>query len=596
MPTVASSNYLKLRRFLSHTEIVDYYRICDSPLHSGLLYSFVRYADYDDTQINVIRYESIAKEINVMCKRPRPPELDFSYFSTRDPETLLHYDVPYDDSMRSLVRDKILGWVEKCKGMVLYPKTSTKTCSLSTKREAVRLNLIDEGHPLTLLDVEQIYHDHGIRLGGDCEMRQKWYPSNMAPRTYYAMGGDAYHKSKYVQRILNDLCETIDPTSKVSCVIPERLELDQGEYVYIYDLTSFTSNLHEQKSFLQFLSLKCKGVSVTLCDSWLGYIQKDLGELISEYSELYQGVRLSLERMRYTYRTEVLVIEQEVASLLGIYGNITSARFLHGIVMLQVASSEKKLNAAGDDGVIATKSDMRPYSAICTMGEMEMTKSSTTKEIGSICLKRPIDQWGNRIYVGQLDIWPSLEYPRDVRQIDNRYLHLVRNTPDERTNSTCGSVLGFLKQLAHREFSIEDKQLVKSYLKFVYDRHHLSERGSVPQISGEGPFVCCTRGDFIGKDPISYTIDMNYDGLARLPVRDEVPFHASMLRESTFECTGSARLSYLCKMGYFTYEKKTKFIVGDMGLDLLKLEFVADSPVVNVYSRVCNVPDKLMLE
>jgi len=587
-------NYAALKAHLSDSSIAQYYALCTSPLLSGLLYSFVRYADYSNEEIQSLLSKSIRKELNVMCSQPRPPTINFDYFFDKDPNYYAHSDLPYNVVMQRQIYRAIHRWKDKQHNRIIYPKTSNKTCSLSTRRHAVALGLIEDiTYPLTLLNVEQIYHIHGIKLEGTCEMRQKWYPSNMNPRTYYAMGGTAYHKAKNVQQILNELCETLEPCDKRLCVHPERIELIDDEFVYIYDLSSFTSNLHEHKSFLLTLSKNCVGVSVIVCDSWHGYVRLDLGDLLSEYCDLYNGVLFSLERVMSTNESYYLEMEQEVASLLGIYGNITSARFLHAIVMLQLVDRQTKLNTAGDDGIIATKSERMPYNAICTMGVMAWEKATTTKERGGVCLKRPISQMGNRVRVGSLAIWPSFEYPKDQSKIDNRYTFLKRMTSKQRTNSTCSSIMGFLRWCTDQIFQSGDLLLIHRYIELLYDSHGLPKGGYVPQIGGgDKPFVCCIHGNYIGKDPISYTITYNYRGLAKIPLRNTIKFEETMLSEGTFMCNGNAKLSYLVKMGYLLESKEHRLLYGEEGVNELIAEFSTTERVVNQYVVIGTVPQR----
>lgn len=63
---------------------------------------------------------------------------------------------------------------------------------------------------------------HYIRTGdwalGRVEMKQRWYPSGLLPRTYFAWGGTAIAVSSYLRNFFNDLGDCFDPTDRKSVV------------------------------------------------------------------------------------------------------------------------------------------------------------------------------------------------------------------------------------------------------------------------------------------------------------------------------------------------------------------------------------------
>jgi hypothetical protein len=317
--------------------------------------------------------------------------------------------------------------------------------------------------------------------------------------------------------------------------------------------------------------------------------------MMADYCELYSGILLSIERVRSTYKSEYLVIEQEVASLLGIYGNITSARFLHACVMLQLVNNENALNTAGDDGLIATYDHLTPFLAMLTMGSCAMEKLYDTIEVGSVCLKRPIRQEGLRIYTGSLVIWPSFEYPRLKREVDPRYTFISDKSKEERSSATAGSIMGFLKRITHQAYSIYDCQLIDKYLNLLYTRHGFHKGGNVPQISGQQPFICCITGNYIGQDPVKYTINANYAGIATIPRRALTPFVRHMMDLPTFSCNSTGCLSYLVKLGYFDQRKEIELIVGEEGRTKLIDEFSTTERPLVTYSRLQDIPPRFRL-
>jgi len=562
------------------------------PLTAGFLLMLVRSAPYTDIEIKNIKEKSIRKELLVMEATTRPSEYNYRPFFMNVSEAI-HRDIPYNKDMSKLVRDRLHSWRSSMNGRILYPRMSSKTLSIDTCRKADDIVGSSGSFQLSQVSIESYYSEYGVKIQGCCEMRQKWYQANTDPRTYYAMGGEAYHKSKYLQSVFNELCETLDPCSKTLSVSPDRLGLLDDEYAYIYDLASFTSNMHEQKHFLHWLGTFCMGVSVYLLDTHVGLVEADFGGLILEYNEVNCKTTYSLERVMTLPPFEA---QQQVAGLLGVYGNISTAKFLHGCVMLQLVQSQNKLNVAGDDGIIAVKDNYTVYRAICTMGDMEVSKAYQSYEEGCVCLKRPLTQIGNRLYMGTLLIWASLEYELHNKNIDNRFTTIGDMSKEDRQTATGSSVLNMLKQLSSMVITDKNASMVRGFISFVYESSNLPVEGNIPQITGtQLGFVPSIIGDYLGKDPIEYTIMRLYRGVALLPKRDIVPFQRKMIvDEQVFICNSNKHLSLLEKLGYYTYTKVQEIRVGEDGYLALLREFSEYTPVLNCYTRIKEIPSHLM--
>jgi len=585
-------NYVKLLDNLSTEQIIDYTKLCDSPLHAGLLYSFVRYAPYSSDIIHETKLKSIQKEMKVMTSIRRNSELNFaSIFDGVD--IPIHHTLPYNSQITNEVRRALGLWKKSMSKKLHFPRYSNKTCSDDTFRDAKDKGIIDEyANKLSLFDIERIYHDTGIKLGGICEMRQRWLPSQLSPRTYYTMGGIAYHKSKYLQNMFSELCDSLGPTHKSLSLHPDRLYLNETQYGYIYDLSSFSSNLHEHANFLRQLSSYCKGTQIRIMDSWKGVITTDLGDMISEYVTLHEEILVSLEKVRF--KTGYLVVTQEIAGLLGVYGNISSAKFLHGVVMSQLIDNMESLNVAGDDGIIAVEEDYYAYNSICLMGDMAIDKAYETKYSGCICLKRKIDQVGSRLHKGDIVIWPSYEYPNQEHRVDERYEQITRMTIEDRKKSTSATIVGFLKQLKYMEVDEYDKRLIDSYIQNLYRISGLPVGGNIPQLNKLNMLVSTVMGDYISEDPIAYTIAYNYSGHVFIPNREQVKFTSDMLTETNFTCNSTKLLSYLTRMGYIKSEKRKVYLTGEEGYDAILREFSTTLPCLNDYEIVTSIPPKFI--
>jgi len=393
--------------------------------------------------------------------------------------------------------------------------------------------------------------------------------------------------------MFSELCDTFEPTHKSLSLHPDRLHLTEEQYGYIYDLASFSSNLHEHANYLRQLSTFCKGTNVRLVDSWKGYDVQDLGDMIEEYVTLHEEILVSLEKVRY--KTGYLVVKQEIAGLLGVYGNISSAKFLHGVVMSQLIDDMKSLNVAGDDGIMAITDNYYAYNSICLMGDMAEDKAYETKYSGCICLKRKIDQVGSRLYKGNIIIWPSYEYPNQESRVDDRYDQIARMTKEDRQKSTSATVTGFLKQLKYAEVNNDDKLLIDRYIRNLYELSGLPVGGNIPQLNERNMLVSTVIGDYIGQDPIAYTISYNYSGHVFIPNREQLRFQDSMMTAKTFTCNSTKLLSYLTRMGYLTCTKRKMYLSGEEGYIALLKEFTSTLPCLNDY-EVITIPTKFVIQ
>jgi len=447
----------------------------------------------------------------------------------------------------------------------------------------------DNGHfeteGITQIGCEYVYHKTGVRIEGVCEMRQKWYPSVLEPRSYYAMGGDAFHRSKYVSGLFEGLCDLFSPTNRVASVRPWRLRAQDGDHFLFYDLSSFTSNLHPHKYFLEDFADFCTGTNVRLFDGWQGLIDYDLGDLIREYATLYESIPIDVTRVY----PNCPLVENPIASLLGIYGNIMSAKLIHGILMMCICKTDEEVNVVGDDGAIATHDDDAVLNVVRTMGEVQKSKCYSSQESGSIHLKRPVEQFYDRLIFGKLAIWPSFEYPDSDNDVDDRYPFIRTMSREDRRSSTCSTVVTFLNSISDMHLTDEHKCVIHTFLVQFYKDRGFPLQGNVPQITG-GYFVASIEGDYIGRDPKVHTITRLWSGYATVTRRENLPFDNTMLASSVFECNSAPYLTYFKKMGYITCEKTVDLVYGEEGLDRLIEEYVTPGKPLYVWTILEPIP------
>jgi hypothetical protein len=89
-------------------------------------------------------------------------------------------------------------------------------------------------------------------------------------------------------------------------------------------------------------------------DERIGPVEEDLGDLVLDYAiHCVEKPPLSIER--YDPSFEDITFYHEVASMLGIFGNLMTCTFAHGVVVGMSSpdvDSNQVYNCAGDDGLI----------------------------------------------------------------------------------------------------------------------------------------------------------------------------------------------------------------------------------------------------
>lgn len=520
----------------------------------------------------------------------RPCTLCFEPFFG-DYHCTIHPSIPSNPTMAKHIHRCIDQWIDSLKRRVLFPKVGSKTVSKLTAQEVF---MVDSQYKpnndmgITPIDLERVYHKYGVKIRGPCEMRQKWYFSNLRPRTYYAQGGTAYHTAKYLAGPFVDLCDALPTTNKYSRVDPGRIVIrDPTHDVAYYDLSSFTSNLHVHCEFMYRLARYCVGQQVRVLDSVQGVISADLGDLIYEYT------RENLDNPEYTvpsqYGDSSVVRYHSVAGFLGVYGNIATATFIHGIVMTMQHNYLDENNVAGDDGLDVTKSVNDTLALVSQLGDVEDSKTFRDNEGCCIHLKRPITRCGNRLIHGLLVTWPSLE-PGQTNA-DIRYPYVKNMSNRDRKDAIASSVTAFLRKLENQVLTDSDVDLVDTFLTSVYDTYNLPREGCVPQISGgNSGFVPIYERRFIGVDPIYNTITRLYQDIARVPHRGISRCDMEMLENGRFQCNSNAMLRHLVILGYLEQEKMSEHVYGMDGLNRLLKEYTHPDPPIYDYHTIPTLP------
>lgn len=568
--------------------------ILDSYMLSGFFLSALLSAPYSNEEVETIRSESLWKEVSVMETEPRRPSID--WYNTLTLDVPLHPDLKPAPNTNRRVQIALLGWIRKCQNRVLYPSMGNKSVSCAT-RANLENSMNFQIHPdtdVTSTTIEHFYSRSGLQVNGPCEMKQKWYPTQASPRTYYAQGGSAYHSSKYLRDPFNWLCDAFHPTNRYSRVSPSGIPVDVNEEdVWIYDLTSFTSLFHEHFAFLSFLAAYTEEVQVTVFDSWMGPQTSFLGQMIRDYIEQ------NVSKPSYVTKLSPLSLfelHHSVAGFLGVFGNLATCTFPHGVCLSTVHDKPDDCWCAGDDA--GTKEDQETegrstFSMCSLLGTISWDKVFSASQLGAVALKRPIDIQHGQLYHHPNVLWPVFAV---MCEQDIRFLDPMQRSPVERI---CGALVSFFHSCTRVPLSPSDIEFAYSFLSRFYQRYKLPVSGWYPPLTGFVPWHYTIprleRGVF-GKDPLHVLVDSFFGTEYVTGLVEDIPWDKSLpVLNETFTCNSDEHLSYLVKLGYLSRELVQCIYPGSEGLSRAHMDVSSANNLRFVYEFqvVEPIPDAL---
>lgn len=529
--------------------------------------------------------KSTLKELGTCLSTRKERTLDFSCFFG-DYSTPLLPDLPSNPFGAKLVHEAIDRWIASVVRETHYPTMSRKTCSESTLKEAWVTGLwstaIDR---ITQVDLEEVYVRHGVRIGGKSEMRQRWYSSQLTPRTYFAAGGKAYFQTRFAKSIFKNLCEFLEPCHSRNRVNPMRLRLDSSDYGFIYDLTSFSSNLHDHANFLQRLSQYCKGTMVNCYDGRLFEHEVDLGDIVHDlflmhnYPEFEMSTSMGFE----------LNSVHGIAGFLGIYGNITTAMFLHTAIVLQAVPPDQA-NIAGDDGIgiVNSENEKLLKEFIACVGLLQEDKVYRTYEDSCLCLKSTLCQRDNRLYMMQPLVCPNFEFLFYDKIGDPRYPDIANMSRKERKGAFASSITAFLNSCITRTTYLEHERL-HTFLSSLYDITGFPKVGNVPQFGGKlSYFVPCITPFEPRSDPHEWTFQFHCTPFVEVPLRigytdaeeDEIDVKERFLHRRT------KYLSYWEKLAKYMSQEEVVVLPLEDPIPFLLNEYRNPSPKLETWSQI----------
>jgi hypothetical protein len=562
---------------------------------SALTLSLVLSAPYPHSTVTATFQDMVLKEMRAMESTPRTPAISWDDLTSLG--NALHPDIKPSPYTNSTFRTMMYRWKISLQDSIIYPYCGHKSMSRSTLREfnTTTDNSFDSISPTQL---EQFYSTSGVCIGGPCEMRQVWYPTLATPRTYYAMGGTAYFKARYVRDIFNVLADFFPATNRHTRVDPSHLNLDETDEISIYDLTSFTSLCHEQRNFLDFLATQTADWEITIFDTYHGMIRTSLGDLIREYNDLNKQPEYSLERVW----PEELILKHSIAGFLGVYGNIVTCTIPHGLILSTISGKPNKQWCAGDDAGVAhnpnDRREVQPTSS--TMGINNPEKTFSDREVDpAIALKRRFVRLPTFCTLAPNILFPpfSCFFEGDPRFRDDMYEH-----PLDRLHTFCSGLMSMLYQMSKQDWSGSDVHFLRSLLPELYRLYKLPVEGWFPPLCGQlghSPgraidfSVPRILGSFWSDDPNRALLD------AFMPEHfvgshyEDIPWDGTVV--DGWVSNSNKHLNLLTKLGYLTKEElRVTYTLPDEVHQAVYRQYLKDnagrSMIVYSFSSLGQVP------
>lgn len=475
------------------------------------------------------------------------------YYGMTTEDNWLHHLVPSWAGMAKSVCDKFCNRIKRFWN--IYPQVNR---SKNTSRETAYLYQLY--HPerdvrdIKTVDLEVHYAETGQKIGGACELRSSWKFNELKPRFYYAQGGRDYFVARYIKPFAVALMEAVSCTEMKKRRDPAfHIISDPDDYLVMWDLTAFTSTLHELRYFLYWVirGLEDRGdPSVVLLDYKDGLVTVKATDLLHEYNETVNiNAPFSIHRIIDKYALhddfETADYQQQNSGMLGVPGNIGFSTACHGYAIDQVSEREKSLSV-GDDGFSSRYDD--PFEVlfpqIKNIGRLHLGKTQTIPpgfDGPGKFVKRRLERTEYGFFIDFL-----LKLPLPVL-IDERYGG--RSPPDmddyRRAKNIATTMGGLVWSITEHfdELDTHDFTILEEFMKICYASFKFSFHGALPGSSfhvdgvdytatfAYPPIIFSESDGFwpFQTDWLEYLFDRPLDGPVSIPVM--VPRSDPMLPE-----------------------------------------------------------------
>jgi len=364
--------------------------------------------------------EGFHKEISAALEEYSPTELDFTpFFEYSKHRRVTPYVLP---SMKTT--QYIIGRFDSCRHKLstslFYPYMSKKTMGREAKENFDGVPCLWrstdlEGDGISANTMLRLYHHEGIKIIGTTELRSAWKYNLLTPRIYYAMGPTDFWASCYIQPIFNIILDSFPAVHRRERFYHESIDF-ANMVAFIYDYSSFTSNLSSLYQFLIHLADFYQDVMITIVDVSYGPMDVSLADLLVEYAnvtskcpvvDLHRFVVDALGNPTdFTHHT----------GMLGVPGNISASTLLHGL-FLMIITSPGFCKCVGDDAIgayISLTSELYQHlSSLAPLNDEKMDfwdpSERDALDHAWKYLKRPIFRINDRMISGSIFEIPPLQ-------------------------------------------------------------------------------------------------------------------------------------------------------------------------------------------
>jgi len=567
-----------------------FFEVSCNPTISSVILSLALSVKPSAARIKELFRESVSKEVKVMESTPRPARINWDVFFKPTPGQCFVTDHQRNDATPQVleVHAALRRFRNKVSFSRIWPHATTRGISRSAQLSLLKSRTVRSGVPLVnsdsslcSLDVVRHYIHTSKWCSGICELKQKWYPHGLSPRSYFSQGGDAIRVSAYLRNFFNDLCDSYIPTERFSRVDGNRLRCPPGGHFLIYDLTSFTSNFHEQERLLRSMASFFRGTTVFLIGPCLSLIERDLGDMIDEYCDTVNVLP------PYEFNKEILdlgwpfpELHHRVAGFLGVPGNIASCTWAHGVSVGASLLDWSHQSAAGDDGVtgVNDKSESEVRKTVNSLGLFHSDKASTTLDTGHASyLKRRFEQIGDagRMYT-RVD-FPLLGAVNTILEEDLRFPKLSEDRGRMRKSVASSVAKVFRDVFATTKGVIPDDVLgfLLQFLGEVYTKAGLPRHGMVRKMYGsdlestnnriDAAVVFPLQERYFRRDPDVLLCEEFLPWSLEVPIQTDVELSFSdgerWNKGETFLSQSSRPLEQLVRLGYAVRRESERMTV-----------------------------------
>lgn len=476
----------------------------NKPLSCGLISMLLRVEGHmDPNELEMAMDAAVLKEMQAAIDPAPTPEFNFECLFSNDPMdrytplTKNHADghqvATYFHNRISSLRDSFTN--DKIDPIIpTYARKKNVSRSMARSYNQYSNSPLEETD-VTALDCLKLYSQTGFRAGGFTEMRTAFRYTDLAPRAYYAVGGDAYWKANHVKHFAKRLTTCLPVTSPTngSRYNISRLKYRSNQTVLLYDYSAFTSNLPALYRFLRSLADFFQGTPYRVFDPYLGVITLDLGDVINDYNEsIDEKLLFSMERLYPTQYGEEEDFYMAKNGPLGAQGNINFSMILHGLNMALAIDDLNLVNVVGDDAIVLLDPNIweKEYilGVINLLGEVAERKTiwikwehwmeeSDVEEASWHFMKRPLRVYSDRIAVGQLVDVPSYS----LFLPDDGY-HVTRGSKQEGISKFIAQIGVFFDDVLRDsiDFDIWEVKMIIAVFRAGYKKLELPFQGSFP--------------------------------------------------------------------------------------------------------------------